>query len=164
MNENILNKKTLIIGGGVAVLVLILSVMIISSAPREDTKNAEDFGKLTNSGYYVENGIEDKAEIAKNATEAYLEQNTDETIDERDSRLSQYFTKSSSIYGQKISTNQTGEVTSVISCEVQESGWCLSVMANVSIDGNQDILRRYWVTLEEQTDGSFIAKDIGVWE
>lgn len=163
MNSN-MNKKIVI---GVAVALSLLIILVLSAvynSSRETVKNSEDFGKLTDSGYYVQNGIETQAEVAKNATEAYLKQDREESIDERDVRLSKYFSKESDVYGQKVEVDQLSKVTSVISCELQESGWCLSIFADSTTDSGIKVTRKYWVTLEKQADNSFRVVHIGVWE
>lgn len=162
--NNIRNKKILIIITVVLLLVLLVAIVNSGGNDRDIIKNSESFGKLTDSGYYVQNGIEDKAEIAKNALEAYLKQDTKETKGERDKRLSEYFVTKSSVFRESIYFNQSGKVTSVISCELQESGWCLNIIATVSINNHNAVLRSYWATLEKQDGGLYKVVDIGVWE
>lgn len=161
---NIRNKKILIIVTAVLLFVLFVAIINNGKSIKDITKNSESFGKFTDAGYYVQNGVEDKAKIAKNALEAYLKQDIKETKGERDKRLSEYFVTKSNVFQESIYFNQSGKVTSVISCELQESGWCLSVIANVSISDKQAVLRKYWITLEKQDDNLYKVNGIGVWE
>ena len=159
-----MNKKSIIIIAVSLSLMILLGFVFFMNNKDEALVNKDDFGHMIDGSYYVENGIEDSAEYAKNAMEEYLKQDPDELLSERVSRLGQYFKKESPVFKYSVEAKQFGRVTSIVSCELQETSICLMIMADIFVGESQKIFRNYWITLEKQTDKSFKALDLGVWE
>lgn len=165
------NKILIITIIGVVVLCL-LGILYFASKNQDDNNAKSDsFGSMQNKAnssdtYYVEKGIEDPAEMAEKAVEEYIKQDINEPKADRSKRLQQYFVnKKSSVFTDEIHENMSGKVTSVTSCEEQEGGdWCLLVMTDLTINNQVNLNRTYWITVQENKDGSFTATDIGVWE
>jgi hypothetical protein len=166
MNKN----KSLII---IVITLTIAATSFVGFYSINNSKSISSLGTSTNSdsSYAVPSGLKEAAKAAVPAVVNFDTQNTSESTDSRDNRLSLYFSGSSPVYNydQNNLTSGTTKTTSVAtSVESTESeGSNLNIIVNVKttfLANNQEttIQRAYWVKLLKLQDGSLIAYDLGV--
>jgi len=142
------------------------------NATSTPTSNSAGSGTITNkTSYTVEEGLEGVAPIASSAVESYLQQDTSESTNLRNKRLSAHFTTDSPVYGygqQDINSSvnkSSAKITSIKSCEEQEgANQCLLVDTETTLYSNKStntLTRTYWLTLRTASDKSTLAFDIG---
>jgi len=126
---------------------------------------------VTNNDYFVPTSLKKVAQVAVPAVEAFDTQNSDESAEARNSRLSLYFSGNSPVYKYKQDnltsdiTKTSSKVTSVESLDSEGNSLNLTVnIDTTSYTKNKQpsTKRSYWVKLIKLQDGSLIAYDLGV--
>ena len=111
-----MSKRNIII---ITLSIFILIVIIVAAVIVN--LNNLDKSSITSDHYYVEKGLEKVAKVTKPAIESFATQDSTETAEARNTRLSQYFTKDSNVYSYSLNnlspntTKSKAKLTSVVS-------------------------------------------------
>ena len=174
----LVNKRTLIMSKKYisSAVIIIISLFVILTAAfyfgREMNKISPVNQIATNSNYSVAKQLEQFAKIAGPAVENFDTQDINESVNNRNNRLSIYFSGDSPVYSYKLQnitstvTKTTSKAMSVESSESEGSSQNLTVSVETRIysTDNKSTTRTqsYWVKLIKLQDGSLVVSDIGV--
>jgi len=169
MGTNMSNKIKIILVVTSAALVLAIAIFWVYNSNIQREKNNQN--SLVDNQYYVEKGLEADAKTAKPAVESYLSQDHSEPTSSRAKRLSKYFTANSQVYGYGLdlvdafATKSSGKVTSFVACE-SDLYVCLKVMTDITLQSKNGSVTQsatFWITLDKDSNGSYVPNDIGEW-
>jgi flagellar basal body-associated protein FliL len=166
-----MNRKLVIIILSL-VTVLVITVLVVLSINGSETSKPVAV-KSSDNDVYIGKGIEKLAEIAKPAVENYATQDISESLSSRKKRLSNYFSTDSPVYNYSLeiqSTNSaiktTAKAKSIVLSEAEGVYPCLIVKTDITNyygDNKSTSSQTYWITIKKDSDGSFVAEDIGIW-
>ncbi|MEI7918225.1 MAG: hypothetical protein WCH58_02475 [Candidatus Saccharibacteria bacterium] len=126
----------------------------------------------TTTNYTVTTQLEQLAKIAVPAVENFDTQDINESTNNRNSRLSMYFSGDSQVYNYKLQNlnsntiKTTTKTISVVSSESESTSQRLVVNIQTTLYSNSSKTttktQSYWVKMARLQDGTLIANDIGV--
>ena len=126
----------------------------------------------TTTNYAVTAQLEQFAKIALPAVENFDTQDSNESTNNRNSRLSMYFSGDSQVNDYKLQNLTSGTIkttTKTTSVEQSESEGInqrlvVNVQTTLYLNGNKTTTKTqsYWVKISKLPDGTLIASDIGV--
>jgi len=164
-----MNRKRMIIAI-IIVFVTITGIFLAVASITGNNQSVPTTPKLT-----VAPGLEDVSATAKAAAEAYITQDNQEPIADRNKRLEPYFTADSPVYENQYpeqGNNIVAVKPSIISIKLYEKDdpeASDSVVINTinklydSTTSYTTVDKTYLLAITKQTDGKWIATDIGEW-
>lgn len=167
----IMNKNIKIISITAIATITLISFFGFYSAANSSSINPIDTTPVTNNDYFVSTSLKKVAQVAVPAVEAFDTQNSGESTEARNNRLSLYFSGNSPVYNYKLdnltsgTTKTTSKTIYVESLDSEGSGLNLTVNLKTTSyinDKQTNLQRSYWVKLIKLQDGSLIVYDLGV--
>lgn len=165
-------KKKIFIILPILILLIIGAVFFVNQF--ETKKQDASIDKSAQSDYYIEEGAESMAKIAIPAVETYANQDITEPTKSRNNRLKAHFATDSPVFNREVeirstnsATKTTAKVISVIFSEGEGDYPNLIVEASLTNyfgENSSTTLQKYWITIKKDSDGAFIANDIGMFE
>ncbi|MEI6228495.1 MAG: hypothetical protein WCP11_00485 [Candidatus Saccharibacteria bacterium] len=163
-----MNRKRIVIA--IIIITVTITGILLAIISPSNNQSASNTPKLT-----IAPGLEDVSATAKAAAEAYITQDNQESITDRNNRLEPYFAPNSPVYDNQYPEQDSDIVavkTSIISIKTYEKedpeasdGVVINTTNNMydSATSYKTVDKTYLLAITKQENGKWIATNIGEW-